>query len=215
MMRELRLCLALLRAASSLDGLRIIVVGVSMLFAAASPHTALAQSTTPADDLMQAGVLWRGSSPELGLRDIATLAAPSLWYSRDEPLLLSDNPVIPEFHPCDVPSTDPVVYYQVVEIKYRGDEPVERPEEDDPRFFEKVEHFILKYFFYYREDSGLGGHPHDLEAAEFEIYLDQLDSDEYVVRLSSVTALAHGSRWYSNILNVEPPSRTISLREKR
>ena len=153
-------------------------------------------------DPPQAGVLWSGPSPDLTLHDIATLAAPILWYSRDEPLLLSDNPIIPEAHPCDVSSAGPVVYYQVVEIKHRG-ERVDRPEEDDARFFEKVESFILKYFFYYREDSGVGGHPHDLEAAEFEIYLDQVD-DGYQVRLSSVTALAHGSRWYSNILDIQP-----------
>jgi hypothetical protein len=174
-----------------------------VLLAGVLVRPALAQSTRADTDAVQPGVLWQGSSPDLSLRDIATLAAPILWYSRDEPLLFTDNPIVPEAHPCDVASTTPVVYFQVVEIKLRGDESVTLPEEDDPRFFEKVEHFVLKYFFYYREDWGVGGHPHDLEAAEFEIYLDEID-DGHQVRLESVTALAHGSRWYSNILHIEP-----------
>ena len=179
----------------------IAVACLVMMFVAIVPTT-WAQNTTPASDPPRPGVLWRGPSPDLGLRDIAILAAPILWYSRDEPLLRSDNPIIPEAHPCDVASTTPVVYYQVIEIKNRGDEPVTRPEEDDPRFFEKVQSLILKYFFYYREDSGVGGHPHDLEAVEFEIFFDETETGVQV-RLATVTALAHGSRWYSNILNVE------------
>ena len=41
-----------------------------------------------------------------------------------------------------------------------------------------------------------------LEAAEFEIFFDETETG-FQVRLATVTALAHGSLWYSNILNVE------------
>ena len=181
---------------------RFVAVACLVMMFVAIVRTTWAQNTTPRSEPPQPGVLWRGTSPDLGLRDVAILAAPILWYSRDEPLLRSNNPIIPEAHPCDVASTAPVVYYQVIEIKNRGGELVTRPEEDDPRFFEKVESLILKYFFYYREDSGVGGHPHDLEAAEFEIFFDETETG-FQVRLATVTALAHGSLWYSNILNVE------------
>ena len=99
-----------------------------------------------------------------------------------------------------------VVYYQVTELTYRGDAPVGRPEQDDATFADKVESFILKYYFYYPEDSGVGGHTHDLETAEFEVWLEGDDSCRRV-RLASVEALAHGSRWYSNTLKIRPDTR--------
>ena len=55
---------------------------------------------------------------------------------------------------------DPVT--RLAELVHRGD-PLTRPEEEDPEAFSKVDNMILKYFFYYPEDFGLGGHIHDLE----------------------------------------------------
>jgi hypothetical protein len=146
------------------------------------------------------GVIWQGREP-LGLREIAGLLAPVLWLSADEPLLAEGQPPIPAAHPCDAAADRAVVYYQITELTYHGDTPVARPEEDDAAFADKVESFILKYYFYYPEDSGVGGHIHDLETAEFEVWLEG-DGDCRRVRLASVEALAHGSRWYSNTLKV-------------
>jgi hypothetical protein len=146
------------------------------------------------------GVVWAGHE-RLGLREIAGLLAPALWFSADEPLLGEEHGPIPSAHPCDVPADHAVVYYQVTRLVYRGDAPVDRPEEHDADFFDKVESFILKYYFYYPEDSGVGGHLHDLETAEFEVWLER-DDECGRVRLASIEALAHGSRWYSNTLKV-------------
>jgi hypothetical protein len=149
-----------------------------------------------------AGLVWQGRE-RIGVREIAGLLAPVLWFSSDEPLLAEGQPPIPTAHPCDAAADRAVVYYQVTRLTYRGDTPVGRPEETDADFADKVESFILKYFFYYPEDSGVGGHAHDLETAEFEITLED-DSDCRGVRLASVEALAHGSRWYSNTMMVRP-----------
>ena len=145
------------------------------------------------------GVLWTGSEP-IGVNEIVRLAAPILWFTRDEPLL-DEEGVVPQAHPCDDPSDHAIVYYQVTEIANRGDS-VTLPPEDDPDFFEKVDSMILKFFFYYPQDFGLGGHVHDLEATEFEIVLEE-DSGCYRVRVERVKALAHGNNWYSNILTIE------------
>jgi hypothetical protein len=162
---------------------------------------------TPANARAQVapGVVWQGTE-RLGLREIAGLLAPALWFSADEPLLAEGHPPIPTAHPCDAVANGPVVYYQVTNLTYRGDSPVSRPEEDDAEFSDKVESFILKYFFYYPEDSGVGGHLHDLETTEFEVWLEN-DGGQRRVRLASIEALAHGSRWYSNILKIRSDLR--------
>jgi len=151
------------------------------------------------------GVVWQGRE-RLSLREIASLLAPVLWFSADEPLLAEGQPPIPTAHPCDAATNGAVVYYQVTRLTYRGDEPVTRPEQDDERFADKVESFILKYYFYYPEDVGVGGHTHDLETAEFEVWLEG-DAGCRRVRVASIEALAHGSRWYSNTLKVRSDTR--------
>ncbi len=151
------------------------------------------------------GVLWAGCSP-LVLPQIAELAAPALWFTRDEPLLLLDDATpVPTNHPCDAASESAVVYYQVTELIRRG-APLTRPEEEDPQAFAKIDNMVLKYFFYYPEDFGLGGHEHDLEAVEFHLFLERRD-DCYRVRMDSAEALAHGSRWYSNLLEIRADTR--------
>ena len=155
-----------------------------------------------ASDANVPGVVWQGTD-RLDLPQIAGLLAPMLWFSPNEPLLAEGSPPIPTPHPCDRPSDHAVVYYQVTRLTYRGDSPVGRPEQDDPAFADKVASFILNYYFYYPEDFGVGAHLHDLETAEFEVKLESHGGCRRV-RLVSIEALAHGSRWYSNILEVQP-----------
>ena len=183
----------------------VLTVLVATLLAAAVP--ALAQETSCEceswDDAP--GVLWAGCSP-LTLPQVAELAAPALWFTRDEPLLLEENArPIPTRHPCDAPTDKAIVYYQITELVRRGDE-LTLPVEDDPEAFRKIDNAILKFFFYYPEDFGLGGHKHDLEAVEFHVFLEENDGC-YRVRLDTAEALAHGSRWYSNILEIKSDTR--------
>lgn len=145
-------------------------------------------------------IIWRGEEPELSLPDIVGLAAPILWYSYDEPLLLKGEFPFPHPHPCDTPSDTSVVYYQVIRIILRGHDEVTIPEQDDTDFFRKVENFTVRYYFYYREDVGMNPHTHDLEVTEFEIALDQMDDGCWHVRIVRVTSFAHGTDWYSNEL---------------
>jgi len=152
------------------------------------------------------GIVWRGPEGTLTVSDVAHLLAPMLWLSSDE-ILLARVPggQIPQAHPCDRPAAGPVVYYEVLRVLLRGDQQVTG--EDDPQFLQKVDSFILKYFFYYSQDVGVGSHTHDLEAAEFEVVLDRSPDGCVQMRLKRVKALAHGIDWYSNILVVEQDTR--------
>ncbi len=110
---------------------------------------------------------------------------------------------VPGSHPCDKPCTGPVVYYQALEVVLRGGDEVGDPE-TDPQFFEKVDRLILKFFFYYDQDIGVGHHTHDLEAIEAHVILDYNAGSCSQIRLDRVEALAHGIRWYTNVLDVQP-----------
>jgi hypothetical protein len=149
-----------------------------------------------------AGVVWQGGPPAPDVPQLARLLAPALWFSSDEPLLVLRPGPIPQTHPCDEASERAVVYYQVTQVVLRGSESLAGGEAD-PRFFEKVDHFVLKFFFYYEEDRGLRPHHHDLEALTMLVYLERTAEGCLRVRVRRVEALAHGVDWYSNILNVE------------
>ncbi len=162
------------------------------------------QCPDPFDPTFPAGIVWQGSGPAPDLPALARLLAPALWFSSDEPLLLKrpDNP-IPHAHPCDAPSDVPVVYYQATAIVLRGEERVVGTGETDPDFFDKVDHFVLRYFFYYDEDFGLSPHPHDLEVVNMLVHLERTPDGCLRVRTSRLEGLAHGVQWYSNILRAE------------
>ncbi len=148
-------------------------------------------------------VLWQGASPELSLHEIITLAAPVLWYSMDEPLFSKGDFPFPHPHPCDESADTSIVYYQLRKIQLRQNmDEVTLPPQDDRLFFEKTESFTVRYYFYYHEDIGLNPHTHDLEVAEFEISLDRTEAGCYQVRMTRVTAFAHGTDWYSNELRI-------------
>lgn len=149
------------------------------------------------------GVVWRGTAPGPDLPALARLLAPILWFSADEPLIVLRRQPIPQPHPCDRPARGPVVYYQATDVVLRSDEHVDGSGEADPRFFEKVDHLVLKYFFYYDEDRGLRPHAHDLEAITLLVYLERTADGCAQVRVRRVEGLAHGLDWYSNVLRVE------------
>jgi hypothetical protein len=153
------------------------------------------------------GVLWRGEE-SIGLAEIAALAAPVLWYTSDEPLLLaSDRKVLPDPHPCDAPTDSGVVYYGATEIRLRTKKEVSLPAEADPEFFDKVASFTLTYYFYYRRDIGLEPHTHDIEVTQLNVLLERSADGCHEVRVSTVVGLAHGVHWYNNILEVERDTR--------
>ena len=104
---------------------------------------------------------------------LARLLAPALWFSSDEPLIRlsgqgkSDSPLASLRH---AELTNRSCHYQATAIVLRGDaQVVEGSGETDPDFFEKVDHFVLKFFFYYDEDFGLSPHPQISRRSTFSL----------------------------------------------
>jgi hypothetical protein len=164
------------------------------------------ECVAPGDPGFRPGVVWRGDLP-LSLEEIASLLAPVLWFSSDEPLILSGHPA-PGRHPCDPEEEgSAVVYWQAPRLRLRGRERVEWPGQEDQRFWEKVHSLSLRYLFYYAYDYGLSPHEHDLEAAEFHVLLETAEDGCYQVRVDRVIGFAHGVDWYSNVLEVQADTK--------
>lgn len=156
------------------------------------------------------GIVWVGTTNP-GFREIVGILAPIFWYTADEPAIILGDTPIPHRYPCDpekANAKEGIVYYQVNWLIRREarEAPLSEPVEEDPRFFEKVSVFALRYYIYHRFDYGLNGHEHDLEMAEFRIALEQDPNGCNRIRLTNVIGYAHGTDWYSNELL--PPSDT-------
>jgi hypothetical protein len=178
--------------------------------AAASETQASCSCPDPFDPAFPAGLVWQGPGPAPDLHRLAELLAPALWFSEDEPLILKrpENP-IPHPHPCDTSNGKPVVYYQATAIVLRGSERVVGNGETDPEFFAKVDHFVLRFFFYYDEDFGIGPHPHDLEVVNMLVDLDRTPDGCFRILARRLEGLAHGVSWYSNILRLSRVRDTV------
>jgi len=157
--------------------------------------------------------IYKGESPIIDLTVIADKAAPMLWFSPDEPRLYDDNRRIqlPEILPFDKSTDKPVVYYKVKKIysekkKYElrsSSHAMSREEKIDLTHIVAME---IEYYFYYAEESGLGGHPHDLESVQLQLKVhDNLFCSEgnYGIEVKRVIARAHGLYWFENALNVD------------
>ena len=175
--------------------------------AQAVSQTAPASACACADStggFIQGTLLWRGGhAPDLS--SIATLAAPILWSrptSRCSSLVTGHFPTAS--HAIGPRRTAP--YVQVRAVVLRGGERVQTPAEDDGRFFEKAQALTIRYFFYYRRDIGVGGHPHDMEAVDLDLRLD-MSGGCYTIRIASAVGLAHGVAWYENELHLELDTR--------
>jgi hypothetical protein len=180
------------------------------------PASALAQAPAPSAPQaacscaqpgtgMQGTLLWRGDQVP-GLQKIATLAAPILWFSPDEPLLISGEGPLPNSLPCDSPAPTGAVYYKAQAFVLRGGERVTVPAEDDAKFFEKVEALTIRYYLYYRKDVGVGSHTHDMEVVDLDVRLGNTGAC-YEIRIATAIGFAHGVAWYQNELRLGPDTR--------
>jgi hypothetical protein len=182
---------------------------IAILATAATETRAACECPNAFDLEGEPGIIWRGEEP-ITLDEIAHIAAPVMWFSPDEPLLLSGMSTgLPDPHPCDEkPAENGVVYYQPYFIRLNaGAEPVSKPFETDPEFFTKVNSFLLRYYFYYQYDYGFDGHEHDIEIAIFQLVPERTLDGCYQLRLLEVECMAHGVDWYNNILTVEHDTR--------
>ena len=72
---------------------------------------------------------------------------------------------------------NPVVYYQFNEVVTRGDRDgpgyVDHPTDKSQSTIDlkNIAGVVLKYIAYFSREEGLGGHAHDVEPAEFRIWV--------------------------------------------
>ena len=70
---------------------------------------------------------------------------------------------------------------------------------------EKISYLHVRYLSYYPEDTGFGQHEHDVEVVEVELSVTPEVADRgrcYAIRVSRIAGAAHGSDWYTNVLDV-------------
>lgn len=168
------------------------------------------------------GVVWWGTERHMSLRRLAEYAAPVYWFSPDEPTLDGrSGPAIriPAALPFEDQPDAPVVYYQYNTIGGRSDAegsafmPGPEGRADATIDLHKAIALTLKFIAYFPREEGLGGHLHDVEPAEFRVWVlrstdfrrpeYQCDQVTYVVGVARVTGEAHGLDWYFNVLNVD------------
>ena len=203
---------------------------VAIAPARAVPQVGPSQLPAQCDFSIIREVVWFGTERQMTIRQLAAYAAPVFWFSPDEPIMDDKQGTairIPEALPFESRPDSPVVYYQYHDIYDRGDAdgPGYTPDANDKNNsivdLNNVVAINLKYLAYFRAEEGLGGHAHDVEPAEFRIWVGrstspalkeamaergvQIECDElvYVVGVSRVTAEAHGLVWFYNVLEVD------------
>ncbi len=166
-------------------------------------------SSCPSDDqAVQAdGRIACVRSDTVPIRELVERAAPILWFSPDEQLLVragigSDTPSHLPFDTAG-PASQGVVYFGLtkIHVNAHGKGTALSAGTLDLRNIEKLE---IQFYFYYPRDAGFGGHPHDLE--QLSVTLDvrhDTPSCRHSLYYRRAEGWAHGSQWYHNILAVE------------
>ena len=158
-------------------------------------------------------IVYKSNTPIVEFNVIADAAAPLLWFSPDEPRLYNANHEIqiPEILPFDVEAEGPVVYYKIRKVYSERETSTLKGASDESLRSKNIDlssivALEIEYYFYYKEESGLGGHPHDLESVQFQIKVHQnsyCPEGRYALEVKRVIARAHGLYWFENAINVD------------
>ncbi len=180
--------------------------------------------------------LWiaNGKEGTLNMQRLAELGAPILWFSPREFLLLESSAPAsapPLASPADKMAAK--VYFRIREVRLKrpskGEPTIQLDGADSVKALARIrnvkrsswgcegkllpigelDQVVIRYFFYYREDRGIWGHPHDVEALELRLRAKPVCVEEagatkcfHAVHLETASASAHGVGWYTNVLRV-------------
>jgi hypothetical protein len=158
-------------------------------------------------------IIYQSSDTLISFDKIAEAAAPMLWFSPDEPELYDANRDIqlPQAMPFDEPSTTPILYYKIRNVYTEnktldlksGKSTLERSEKLN---LSNVIALEIEYYHYYEIETGLGGHPHDIESVMMQLKVHgNLDCEkgEYCLEVKRVVARSHGQFWFENAITVD------------
>jgi hypothetical protein len=195
--------------------------GIGLVCCALLPSAAAAQTRNGCVLDTIPGVVWHGRESRIPLARLAPYLAPVFWFSPDEPSLNGTEGKeirVPEPFPADAPANAPVVYWQFNLVLSRPGEdtlPVDRSNPSNPVLdLDRTVAFELSFFAYFRDELGLGAHPHDIEPVEFRaVVLRGGDVEKYgvkgcdprerVVYVTRTTGKAHGLIWFWNVLDTD------------
>ena len=187
---------------------RLFILALMMCLTAFTAVRAYSQCL---DDLD--GVVWHSKRNGITIEDVARFTAPMLWFSPDEPNLLDANGKItlPQNLPFDDSGERPIVYYKVRSIYANTEKsnmlakvPLSRPLQLINLVF--VRAIDVEFYFYYESESGLGGHPHDLESVALQLQVlsgEACEDFNYAIQVKKVIARAHGLTWFENSFHVD------------
>ncbi len=160
--------------------------------------------------LQQNEIVLVSDQDEISYEYLVHHLAPMLWFSPDEPKLYDEDKKIqlPQALPFDRTAQRPVVYYSIRSI-YSTEKSVHHSKEYIPPAYIQLAHtkaIDIDYLFYYREESGIGSHPHDIETASFQLTVipdSKCDQHRYALAVKQVTGRAHGLAWFDNTLIID------------
>jgi hypothetical protein len=188
--------------------------------AAAQDSAAVPGSTCNIDRVP--GMVWRGRSRRMPLDRFAAYLAPVFWFSPDEPSLDRKRGAairIPETFAAEGDADRPVVYYQFTKVLVRGDDGAPVLDRSDPAGLvidlDRAGGFELSFLAYFRDELGLGAHPHDIEPVEFRAVILHGNDDprlekrgctaeDRIVYVTRTSGKAHGLVWFWNVLDTDP-----------
>jgi hypothetical protein len=166
-------------------------------------------------DSPYAGLIWCGGT-HIDPRELASLAAPILWFSPDEPLnnearrtpLCEPKGGLPEpwlAKRCQKDGSG-IVHYYVSDSRNAGRESVLPRSTID---LTRHSQLFVNYLLYYHQDLGVNPHAKDLEAAQFQLRVECREAAGEAaascrIRIAGVKGFAHGLNWAANRLKVLP-----------
>jgi hypothetical protein len=167
------------------------------------------------------GMVWHGRDATIPLDRLAAYLAPVFWFSPDEPSLGRRKGAdirIPEAFPAEGDADHPVVYWQftkIVQEDGEGGPVLDRSAPGAPVLdLGRARGFELSFYAYFRDELGLGAHPHDIEPVEFRAVILRGDDDprleragctraDRIVYVARTTGKAHGLVWFWNVLETD------------
>jgi hypothetical protein len=177
-------------------------------------------------------VVWCGRGRDrLSFEELATAAAPTLWFSPDEPLMGVGNVHLPEVIRClgspsarsdqqslastaAGPREESTVYYRIARVELHGKGCDLDLLDAQTLPLGCVRKVAIRYYFYYELDVGVHSHWNDLERVELILGFDHHPSEEglppkdrrvFKATLLYAKGYAHEGEWQTNILHVKDP----------
>jgi len=191
-------------------GIMLILALAGQAMAAESPEISNEGSACELEGLH--GIIATGDDPMLTFEQYATLCAPILWLSPDEPNLLGTKGKdirVPMAFPFQDQADSPVVYYRLRTLLVRADQDDDAiVDENIDRIntmvdFRQIAGVDMDFFFFYPSEEGLGAHTYDVEAVYMKTFIQRCENcgaPHYALRVDRIIAKAHGVLWYDNTL---------------